>query len=143
MAQKIITSLTLRDNISDEVNFPVDDTIQSYRVTAAQFFAYLRPKFSTARTFTSNTALASTDVIVLLDPTSSSFTQDLPACNTYPTGFVITFKNIALPSNGNAVTLDGNSTELIDDEQTLVLNSYPTMDFVTLYNTGTKWLRIK
>lgn len=36
MADKKITELQLRDNVSADVNFPSDDGIQSYRVTAAQ-----------------------------------------------------------------------------------------------------------
>ncbi len=43
MAQKIITDLTLRGSVEDTVNFPVDDTIQTYRVTAAQIKAYILP----------------------------------------------------------------------------------------------------
>ena len=41
MAQKKITDLQLRDNVTDELNFPSDDTIQSYRVTAEQLFDYI------------------------------------------------------------------------------------------------------
>lgn len=41
MADKKITELTLRSNVSDDVNFPVDDGIQSYRVTAAQAKTYM------------------------------------------------------------------------------------------------------
>lgn len=36
MAQKTITQLQLRDNVSADLNLPSDDGIQSYRVTAAQ-----------------------------------------------------------------------------------------------------------
>lgn len=43
MAQKKITDLSLRDSVSDDVNFPVDDGIQSYRVTAAQILSYCFP----------------------------------------------------------------------------------------------------
>lgn len=41
MAQKKITDLTLRDEVSAEVNFPGDDGIQTYRMTAAQIKAYI------------------------------------------------------------------------------------------------------
>ncbi len=41
MADKKITELQLRDNVSDDVNFPSDDGIQSYRVTAAQMKTYI------------------------------------------------------------------------------------------------------
>ena len=41
MADKKITELQLRDNVSSDVNFPSDDGIQSYRVTAAQIKDYI------------------------------------------------------------------------------------------------------
>lgn len=41
MADKKITELQLRDNVSSDVNFPSDDGIQSYRVTAAQIKYYI------------------------------------------------------------------------------------------------------
>ncbi len=139
MGTKKITDLTLRSSVVDSVNIPIDDGIQTYRVTMPQVFDYLWPKFFAVRTVTSPDTVVSTDRILLLDPTSSPFTQPLPACATFPTG-VYTFKNIALPSNGNAVTLDANGSELIDEALTLVLNSSPSMDSVDLLNTGAKWL---
>ena len=48
MADKKITELQLRDNVSDDVNFPVDDGIQSYRVTAAQIKTYVLSALSIA-----------------------------------------------------------------------------------------------
>lgn len=36
-----ITDLQLRDEIAPELNFPVDDTLQSYRVTMAQLSEYI------------------------------------------------------------------------------------------------------
>ena len=41
MADKLITDLQLRSEVTDECNFPVDDTIQGYRVTAAQLQTYI------------------------------------------------------------------------------------------------------
>lgn len=41
MAQKKITDLQLIEAVTDEVNLPADDTIQSYRVTAAQIKEYV------------------------------------------------------------------------------------------------------
>lgn len=41
---KKITDLQLRSAVADDVNFPTDDTIQSYRVTAAQIYTYLKTK---------------------------------------------------------------------------------------------------
>lgn len=42
MAEKLITDLQLRDDVEADVNFPVDDGIQSYRVTGAQIAAYVK-----------------------------------------------------------------------------------------------------
>lgn len=41
MAQKKITDLQLRDEVSDTVNFPGDDGIQTYRMTAEQLKNYV------------------------------------------------------------------------------------------------------
>lgn len=41
MATKIITDLPLRGSVSDECNIPVDDTLQTYRITAAQLATYI------------------------------------------------------------------------------------------------------
>ncbi len=41
MADKKITDLQLRSDVDDDVNFPIDDTIQTYRVTAPQVKAYV------------------------------------------------------------------------------------------------------
>lgn len=132
MANKLITDLQLISALSDTVNVPGDDTIQTYRFTMLQLVKYLN---GTTTISASGETIASTAKIVLLDPTSAAFTQDLPAVATFPTNVVLTLKNIA--TNGNDVTLDANSTELIDNAQTLVLAS---MDAVSLLNTGSKWL---
>lgn len=141
MGQKKITDLTLRSSIVDSCNFVVDDGVQTFRVTAPQLFDYLLPLFTTAVTISAaGTTLTSANRIVLLDPTSAPFTQALPDCTLEPVGLILEFKNIALPSNANAVTLDASGTQLIDDALTLVLNSSLSMDAVRLYNTGAKWL---
>jgi hypothetical protein len=41
MAQKRITDLQLRDEVTDDLNFPSDDGIQSYRVTGLQILGYV------------------------------------------------------------------------------------------------------
>lgn len=45
MAQKKITDLQLISAITDGVNFPVDNGIQTYRATAAQFKTYVAPVY--------------------------------------------------------------------------------------------------
>ena len=44
MATKRISELTLRSDVDDTCNIPVDDTLQSYRVTALQVYNYLKGK---------------------------------------------------------------------------------------------------
>lgn len=48
MANKKITDLQLISAITDSLNFPSDDTIQSYRATASQFWTYLQTKLTGA-----------------------------------------------------------------------------------------------
>ncbi len=43
MANKKITDLQLRSSVTDDLNIPSDDSIQSYRVTALQFKDYILP----------------------------------------------------------------------------------------------------
>lgn len=139
MAQKKITDLQLRSAVIDTLNFPSDDTIQSYRVTALQIFNYIYAKeFAAATISAAGTTLTSANRIVLLNPTSASFTQNLPAVGSLDVGYKCFFKNIA--TNGNIATLDGATTELIDNALTLDLGSDPVMEGVWLYNSGTKWL---
>lgn len=44
MATKRISELTLRSDVDDTCNLPVDDTLQSYRVTALQVYNYIKAK---------------------------------------------------------------------------------------------------
>lgn len=86
-----------------------------------------------------DTALV-TDDIVLLNPTGGTFVETLPTVASAPKGKRLIFKNIA--TNGTAATLKGNGAELIDQANTLVLNSAPVWDSVTVVNSGTQWLII-
>jgi microcystin-dependent protein len=42
MANKRITELTLRDNFNESCNIPIDDTIQTYRVTGQQLYDFIK-----------------------------------------------------------------------------------------------------
>lgn len=53
MAKKI-TDLQQRTNVTDDLNFPSDDTIQSYRVTGAQIHDYIRTRFKDSHLELSN-----------------------------------------------------------------------------------------
>ena len=77
---------------------------------------------------------ANTDTVILCDPTGGAFTVTLPAAADN-TGKLFYFKNIS--SGGNAVTIDGNGAETIDDAATLILSS--PYDARTLVCDGTEW----
>lgn len=79
--------------------------------------------------------LVPADILILLDPTSASFTQALPPAASTPIGTQWEMKHVG--NNLNTVTLDANASELIDDGLTLVLEKG---DAIQLFNTGTKWL---
>lgn len=138
MADKKITDLQLISALADAVNFPVDDTIQTFRATSLQMADYVKTKLNVLRAFTSDTAIAATDKWITVDPTAGSFTLNLTSCASLPTGFMVGIKNIA--TNGNVVTLDASSTQLIDGALTRILRSTPTQESVILVNTGAAWL---
>lgn len=138
MADKKITDLQLRSSVEDSVSVPSDDGIQTYRNTFAQVWTWLFAKLNAVVTISSaGTDIVEENKIVLLDPSSASFSQALPAVASC-IGWLVKFKNIA--TNGNTATLDADGTEKIDNALTLALGSTPTMDSVTLYCDGSKWL---
>lgn len=143
MAQKKITDLQLRDNVEDTVNFPADDTIQSYRVTAAQVKSYILPDFGLAKSKLAESAtylgvtsiddddspytvLAADDVIVC-DTSSGAITITPPSAASFP-GREIKF--IKKTSNFTAVTITG------------VTGLHTAGESVTLASDGSSWIEI-
>jgi hypothetical protein len=136
MGTKTIQQLTLRSNVDDTVNFPVDDGVQTYRVTAAQMFAYLWPQwFTITNIAAAGTALTSASRVVFLDPSSASFTQLLPALSLVATNFVVILKNVS--AGANNVTLDANGSETIDGALTIALESYESVTLIK--QSSTNW----
>ncbi len=58
MSQKKITDLQTRDEVEDDLYFPVDDTIQSYKVSGRQIFNYMRPLIAANLTEIANLGFA-------------------------------------------------------------------------------------
>lgn len=135
MADKKITELQLISAIGDDLNLVGDDGIQSYRLTAAQLKAYVRPGI-TSTTTTPYTVVAADDII-LIDASGGAKTVNLPAAASNNKR-VLTIKKT--DSGTNAITIDGNSTELIDADQTLVMDL--PYQSVTLVCNGTKWSQV-
>lgn len=103
MGNKKITDLQLRSSVTDSLNFPSDDGIQSYRVTAAQIFAYLNSKFVAA---TSKAAPIAADIMTIFDSASSN-----------------AVKKITVAELRNAVYRAVTTTDSIgSDDETMVLS---------------------
>lgn len=77
----------------------------------------------------------SSDRVYGVTTTAGAVTINLPAASTMA-GKTLHF--VKLTSDGNAVTLDGNSSEKINGENTQVISSqYSTL---SIYCTGTEWI---
>lgn len=151
MAQKRITELQLRANVTDDLNFPSDDGIQSYRVTALQVKTYILSLGVIARsmlatgavaklfsaTKTANYTVLPTDDVLICDAAAGNITMTLPAVAS-SAGMHLTFKKIG--TDVNKVIIDGNGTELIDGVQ--VKNMVMPFEERRLFCDGTAWFVI-
>ena len=82
------------------------------------------------KTITSTTSLSVNDANMVVCNSSSNFTVTLP---TATTGITYMIKNI----NTGTVTIDGYSTQLIDDNSSIDIKQWES---VTLVSNGTIWL---
>lgn len=112
MATKKITDLQLRDNVTDDLNFPSDDGIQSYRVTGAQVQEYVLANEVITK------AMLSTAVQALLSPAGMLAPF---AGSTAPTGWLLCY--------GQAV-----SRTTYADLFTAISTTYGTGDGSTTFN---------
>jgi len=88
------------------------------------------------RTVSTNTTLLVTDDMIRSNSTSGNLTHTLPSCASTPIGKVITVKDVG--TGGNATTLKGSGTDVIDGN-----NTYSTtlsqFSVVQARNNGTSW----
>jgi hypothetical protein len=75
-----------------------------------------------------------TDYAIMCDASGGGFTITLPAAASH-TGRVYHIKKIDL--SGNIVTVDGNSSETIDDATTAVLTTQ--YESITIQSDGDEW----
>lgn len=78
MAQKIITDLQLIDEVTDSLNIPADDTLQTYRFTALQLIAYIESKLhlpTTGDAFLTIKTVAPSGWLIMNDGTIGSATS--------------------------------------------------------------------
>lgn len=78
---------------------------------------------------------ADRDKLILVDATSGAVTITLLAAATAGDGFRVAIKKV--DSSGNAVTIDGNSSETIDGSATSTLSTQ--YDSENLISNGTNW----
>jgi len=89
------------------------------------------------REYVSAQTLSADNYIVLVDCSDTSITITLPAASSHKNR-VYTLKKI--DSSANKVTIDANSTETIDGEETIELKTQYT--YVTIVSDGTEWFII-
>lgn len=80
------------------------------------------------------TILLDEDHTVLVDATSGAVTITLPIAKNSDE-YIFNIKKI--DSSANAVTIDGNGSETIDDSTTYVISSQ--YDSITVQSDGTEW----
>ncbi len=87
----------------------------------------------TVRTITSSDTASATDEVILCNAASGAITVTLPAANGGNRYFYIK----KIDSTANAVTVDGASSETIDDVTTRVLSSQ--YDSIEIVSDGSEW----
>lgn len=162
MGQKKITDLQLRDLVEDDLNFPSDDTIQSYRVTGEQIWNYIKSKYGTATgaqqflrnisgiptfswpkavqsTKTTTYAISATaDHLLLLDAVGGGFTITLPTAASVPGKEYILKK---IDATYAVVTIATTSSQTIDGVVGTTLNS--KNECLWLFSDGSNWIILK
>lgn len=134
MANKRITELQLISDFTDTCNVPLDDTIQSYRVTGLKIWDYIRGK-SNNNLFSAKSAdytILDTDNIrtVAVTTAGTDRTMTLPSASNN-TNRIITIKKV--DSGTGRVIISGT----IDGVSGFKL--YLQYDAVTVQSNGTNW----
>ncbi len=137
MAQKTITELPLRDDVTDEVNFPVDDTVQTYRVTALQIFEYILAAGNVVLTMLddaifyglSTVTAAAGDFLTIVDISDSNKTKKVLVSDiASPSGVISAYGGSSAPTGW--LLCDGTSylRATYPDLYAAVGNAFGTVD---------------
>ena len=129
MSDKKITELQLRSNCNDDVNFPVDDGIQTYRNTATQVATYVLAKPVAVVYKTANYTAAPANHVISCDASGGDFTISLPTAVGIE-GKIFKIKRTDTDAT-KFLTVDANSTELIDGDLTISLNIGESLTLVS------------
>lgn len=141
MANKKITDLQLISSITDTVNFAGDDTIQTYRATALQFYNYLKSK-GMVDAYQSGTTYANGDYTtyngVIYKSIDSSNTGNTP--NSSPTKWIAIDRLVDLGYIGSAPEVGGSSPfqMVYTDAHTCVITPSSANIVIKLPTTGVK-----
>lgn len=133
MADKKITDLQLRGDVDADVNFPGDDGIQTYRMTAPQVrnFTSLRPVLNKSANYT----LAADDFIVNVNASAGAKTMTLPDATGLNNGKHFKIKKV--DTSGYAVIINTTASQTIDGQLTqTILAPFTSVDLVT---DGSNW----
>lgn len=137
MATKRITELTLRSDFGATCNVPVDDTIQSYRVTGAQILDYIRNHNGLLVSKTANYTILDDDDArtVLMTTSTTDKTVTLPTASDNANR-IITVKKV--DSDSGIVIVEGEGAETIEGESSISLSVQN--DAITVQCDGIDWL---
>lgn len=135
MATKRITELALRSDFGDTCNVPVDDTVQTYRVTGAQIWDFIK-----AKNYNALIVAKSADYTILDDDDVRTISMTTGATNrtvTLPNAAnnanrLITVIKVDVYSGGVAKVTDGITT----------YNIPGLRDSVTFQSDGSAWIMI-
>lgn len=146
MATKRINELSLRTDFDATCNLPVDDSIQSFRVTGTQILNFIAANLTRALlpagviaklkivSKTANYTIGADDDVILCDSSGGTFTLTLPAISGIA-GRVITVKKT--DSSAVEVVVDANGSETIDGAADVRL--YNQYESVRLVATSSEW----
>jgi hypothetical protein len=134
MANKQIGDLTLRSGFSADCSLPVDDGIQTWRATGQQILNFVKNVYlEVDDSYTVTDTDKATVIGVETGGTNRTITLPTASANT---DRFITIKKI--DTGTGLVTIDGESTELIDSAETYILRRQ--FDAITLHCNGSLWL---
>ena len=128
-------------NITSIVTRNHNDTQNVQGGSASQYYHLTEDHHSglTAITSIANAdspySILDTNGTILCDCTAGAITVNLPAVSGEDAGRTFTIKKI--DASGNAVTVDGNASEVIDGATTQTLSAQ--WDFITIKTNGSAW----
>lgn len=145
MAEKKITDLTLRDDFDGTCNIPVDDSIQTWRVTGAQCLEYFRDQIqntlkSNYAAKTANYVIDPADEILTMDASGGARTFTLFTAVGYA-GKRVTLQKVG--GNTNSVQLLTTSSQTIGGKASGAIYLYTIGETIELYSDGANWQIIK